>query len=230
MWMIIFRFLQAMGGGAIIPICIVGVSLILEKKYWIYGFGLIGASAELGGVIGPLWGSLIVEYFDWETAFLINIPISLLIIFLMYFLPKSRIADTRIKIFDIVIFSLIITLATYLISEYNGIDFSALVIILALLVLSSLFLIRILKKQQNFIPNELFDYKSFLTSSFIHFFVGASLIVIMVTIPLSASTIHQMDNLEIGLSLLNLTLFIGVVSILGIFISKLSNVIALIIS
>ena len=72
MWMIIFRFLQAMGGGAIIPICIVGVSLILEKKYWIYGFGLIGASAELGGVIGPLWGSLIVEYFDWETAFLIN--------------------------------------------------------------------------------------------------------------------------------------------------------------
>ena len=32
MWMIIFRFLQAMGGGAIIPICIVGVSLILEKN------------------------------------------------------------------------------------------------------------------------------------------------------------------------------------------------------
>ena len=69
-----------------------------------------------------------------------------------------------------------------------------------------------------------------MTSSFIHFFVGASLIVIMVTIPLSASTIHQMENLEIGLSLLNLTLFIGVGSILGIFISKLSNFIALVIS
>ena len=230
MWMIIFRFLQAMGGGAIIPICIVGVSLILEKKYWIYGFGLIGASAELGGVIGPLWGSLIIEYFNWETAFLINIPISILIIFLMYFLPKSSISQIKIKIFDIMIFSVIIILSTYLISEYNGIDFSALIIISTLLVLSSLFVIRILKKHQNFLPNELLNNKSFMTSSFIHFFVGASLIVIMVTIPLSASTIHQMENLEIGLSLLNLTLFIGVGSILGIFISKLSNFMALMIA
>ena len=169
MWMIIFRFLQAMGGGAIIPICIVGVSLILEKKYWIYGFGLIGASAELGGVIGPLWGSLIIEYFNWETAFLINIPISILIIFLMYFLPKSSISQIKIKIFDIMIFSVIIILSTYLISEYNGIDFSALIIFSTLLVLSSLFVIRILKKHQNFLPNELLNNKSFMTSSFIHF-------------------------------------------------------------
>ena len=148
----------------------------------------------------------------------------------MYFLPKSSISQIKIKIFDIMIFSVIIILSTYLISEYNGIDFSALIIISTLLVLSSLFVIRILKKHQNFLPNELLNNKSFMTSSFIHFFVGASLIVIMVTIPLSASTIHQMENLEIGLSLLNLTLFIGVGSILGIFISKLSNFMALMIA
>ena len=45
----------------------------------------------------------------------------------------------------------------------------------------------------------------------------------MVTIPLSSSTIHEMGNLEIGLSLLNLTLFIGIGSIIGILLSKFSN-------
>ena len=88
-WLIVFRFFQAMGGGAIIPIAIASVSLILEKTL-IYGFGLIGASAEAGGVIGPLWGSLILEIWDWPAAFFINIPLAILIIFLALFMPKSK--------------------------------------------------------------------------------------------------------------------------------------------
>ena len=79
-----------MGGGAIIPIAIASVSIILEKKYWIYGFGLIGASAEAGGVIGPLWGSLILEIWDWPAAFFLNLPLSFFVIILILTMPKSK--------------------------------------------------------------------------------------------------------------------------------------------
>ncbi|MDG2102080.1 MAG: MFS transporter [Dehalococcoidia bacterium] len=223
LWMVFFRFIQAMGGGAIIPVCMVGISLIFEKKYWIYGFGLIGASAELGGVIGPLWGSLIVEYWNWETAFLINIPISFGIIFLMYFLPNSQPSKARIKIFDAILFSVVIILTTYLISEYSNLTSLNLVIIISIIFLLCFFIYRVLKGLQDFIPPEIFKYKTFIISFSTHFFIGASLIIIMVTIPLSSSTIHEMGNLEIGLSLLNLTLFIGVGSIIGILLSKFSN-------
>ena len=230
LWMVFFRFIQAMGGGAIIPICMVGISLIFEKKYWIYGFGLIGASAELGGVIGPLWGSLIVEYWNWETAFLINIPISFGIIFLMYFLPNSQPSKTRIKIFDAILFSVVIILTTYLISEYSNLTSLNLVIIISIIFLLCFFIYRVLKGLQDFIPPEIFKYKTFIISFSTHFFIGASLIIIMVTIPLSSSTIHEMGNLEIGLSLLNLTLFIGVGSIIGIFLSKFSNFFSMILA
>jgi MFS family permease len=223
LWMVFFRFIQAMGGGAIIPICMVGISLIFEKKYWIYGFGLIGASAELGGVIGPLWGSLIVEYWNWETAFLINIPISFGIILLMYFLPDSKPGASKIKIFDAILFSLMIIFTTYLISEYSKLTPINLIIVITIIFLLCFFLYRAITGIQNFIPPELFRYKTFIISFTTHFFIGASLIIIMVTIPLSSSTIHQMGNLDIGLSLLNLTLFIGIGSVLGIFLAKFSN-------
>jgi len=223
LWMIFFRFIQAMGGGAIIPICMVGVSLIFEKKYWIYGFGFIGASAELGGVIGPLWGSLIVEYWNWESAFLINIPISFGIILLIYLLPNSKPGKSKIKIFDAILFSFVIIFTTYLISEYSKLSPVSFVIIIAIILLLCIYIYRAVKGYQDFIPYELFKYKTFIISFTTHFFVGASLIIIMVTIPLSASTIHEMGNLDIGLSLLNLTLFIGVGSILGIFFTRLSN-------
>ena len=222
-WMIFFRFIQAMGGGAIIPICMVGVSLIFEKKFWIYGFGFIGASAELGGVIGPLWGSLIVEYWNWETAFLINIPISFGIILLINFLPNSKARQSKIKIFDAILFSLVIIFTTYLISEYSKLNPINLIIIIFIIFSVCFYIFRTFKGLQNFIPSELFRYKTFIISFTTHFFVGASLIIIMVTIPLSSSTIHEMGNLDIGLSLLNLTLFIGIGSIIGIFFTKFSN-------
>tara|TARA_B100000676_G_C17964833_1_gene779742 strand:+ start:30 stop:629 length:600 start_codon:yes stop_codon:yes gene_type:complete len=51
----------------------------------------------------------------------------------------------------------------------------------------------------------------------------------MVVIPLSGSTIYQLDNIDIGLSLLKLTAFIGIGSIIGIVISKVSSSLAMII-
>ena len=37
--------------------------------------GLIGASAEAGGVIGPLWGGIILRFLNWRWVFWINLPL-----------------------------------------------------------------------------------------------------------------------------------------------------------
>ena len=148
-WLIVFRFFQAMGGGAIIPIAIASVSLILEKKYWIYGFGLIGASAEAGGVIGPLWGSLILEIWDWPAAFFINIPLAILIIFLALFMPKSKKNKHQIKFLDISLFSLIIIISTIFISEYDGLDFTQIILLITIL---TLVIITTIKIRKSFTP------------------------------------------------------------------------------
>ena len=227
-WLIVFRFLQAMGGGAIIPIAIASVSLILEKKYWIYGFGLIGASAEAGGVIGPLWGSLILEIWDWPAAFFINIPLAILIIFLALFMPKSKKNNHQIKFLDISLFSLIIIISTIFISEYDGLDFTQIILLITILALVIITTIKLRLFNQEILPDKLIESKTFLWSSVTHFFIGSSLIIVMVIIPLSGSTVFGLDSLTIGLSLLKLTAFIGLGSILGIFLTRLSLTLTLI--
>ena len=227
-WLIVFRFLQAMGGGAIIPIAIASVSLILEKKYWIYGFGLIGASAEAGGVIGPLWGSLILEIWDWPAAFFINIPLAILIIFLALLMPKSKKNKQQIKFLDISLFSLIIIISTIFISEYDGLDFTQIILLITILALVIITTIKIRLFNQEILPDKLIKSKTFLWSSLTHFFIGSSLIIVMVIIPLSGSTVFGLDSLTIGLSLLKLTAFIGLGSILGIFLTRLSLTLTLI--
>ena len=227
-WLIFFRFFQAMGGGAIIPIAIASISLILERKYWIYGFGLIGASAEAGGVIGPLWGSLILEIWDWPAAFFINIPLAILIIFLALFMPKTKKNKHQIKFLDISLFSLIIIISTIFISEYDGLDFTQIILLIIILALVIITAVKIRLFNQEILPDKLIKSKTFLWSSLTHFFIGSSLIIVMVIIPLSGSTVFGLDSLTIGLSLLKLTAFIGLGSILGIFFTRLSLTLTLI--
>ena len=229
-WLIIFRFLQAMGGGAIIPISIATVSIILKRKYWIYGFGLIGASAEAGGVIGPLWGSLILKIWNWPGAFYINIPLSLLMIAMIMYMPKSNKNSMKIKLIDTILFSLILIVSTIIISEFKVLDLGQIVLISILLILVIVVFYRITKFKQDLIPEELFKYPTFIWAFITHLLIGSSLIIIMVTIPLSASTIYQLDSMSIGFSLLKLTAFIGIGSILGILMNRFSAMFTLILA
>ena len=158
-WLIIFRFLQAMGGGAIVPISIATVSIILERKYWIYGFGLIGAAAEAGGVIGPLWGSLILKIWNWPGAFYINIPLSLLMIAMILYMPKSNKHSMKIKLIDTILFSFILIVSTIIISEFKVLDLVQIVLISILLILVIVVFYRITKLKQDLIPEELFGSK-----------------------------------------------------------------------
>ncbi|MBC78758.1 MAG: hypothetical protein CL745_04040 [Chloroflexi bacterium] len=228
-WLIFFRFIQAMGGGAVIPIAIASISIILEKKYWVYGFGLIGASAEAGGVVGPLWGSLILKIWDWPAAFYINLPLAFFVIVLIFNMPKTSKSAVKIKLVDTLIISIILILLTLLISEFNKIGFFEIIMVSILLMIILIAALKMKLYGQDLIPNELISSKTFLLTSITHFFVGCSLIIVMVVIPLSGSTIYQLDNIDIGLSLLKLTAFIGIGSIIGIVISKVSSSLAMII-
>tara|TARA_Y100000768_G_C23923323_1_gene656126 strand:- start:55 stop:1140 length:1086 start_codon:yes stop_codon:yes gene_type:complete len=213
----------------VIPIAIASISIILEKKYWVYGFGLIGASAEAGGVVGPLWGSLILKIWDWPAAFYINLPLAFFVIVLIFNMPKTSKSAVKIKLVDTLIISIILILLTLLISEFNKIGFFEIIMVSILLMIILIAAIKMKLYGQDLIPNELISSKTFLLTSITHFFVGCSLIIVMVVIPLSGSTIYQLDNIDIGLSLLKLTAFIGIGSIIGIVISKVSSSLAMII-
>ena len=74
---VLSRALQAVGGGAVVPVAMAIVVDELPRDRRLLGLGAIAAASEAGALIGPLWGGAITEWFGWRTVFWINIPMSL---------------------------------------------------------------------------------------------------------------------------------------------------------
>ena len=74
------RVFQAVGAGALVPISIAMVGDLFPPERRGLPLGIMGASAEAGGVIGPLWGGLIVRYLHWSWVFWTNIPLGLMVL------------------------------------------------------------------------------------------------------------------------------------------------------
>jgi MFS family permease len=70
------RTLQGLGGGGLVP-----VTLALVADHWPperrgVPLGIVGAVQELGSVLGPLYGAVVVAASGWRTIFWINLPLS----------------------------------------------------------------------------------------------------------------------------------------------------------
>lgn len=89
--LIIFRAIQGLGAGAVLPIVltIIGDIFSLEERARVQG--LFSGVWGLSSVIGPFVGGLIVDHFSWRWVFFINIPFGLVSMLLLIFTLKETI-------------------------------------------------------------------------------------------------------------------------------------------
>ena len=79
-WLIAARALQAAGGGALLPIALALAGDLPDPSRRNVALGLVAALAEAGGVLGPLYGALVVQWLDWRWVFYLNLPLGLAIL------------------------------------------------------------------------------------------------------------------------------------------------------
>lgn len=93
-WMLVaFRFLQGMGGGALLSVSQAIVFELFPKEKQNVASALFGVGVFVGPTIGPTLGGFITEYYSWPWIFYINIPIGITVAILCYFLlgePKIK--------------------------------------------------------------------------------------------------------------------------------------------
>ncbi len=77
--MVVGRFAQGIGGGGLIPPTLALVADIWPPQKRGLPLGVIGAVQELGSVIGPLFGALVLSFADWRMIFWINMFVGLII-------------------------------------------------------------------------------------------------------------------------------------------------------
>jgi len=70
------RALQGLGGGGLVPVTLALVADLWPADRRGLPLGVIGGVQELGSVLGPLYGGLILTVADWQTIFWLNVPIA----------------------------------------------------------------------------------------------------------------------------------------------------------
>jgi MFS family permease len=75
--MVAGRFLQGVGGGGLVPATLALVADVYPPSRRGVPLGIVGAVQELGSVLGPLYGALVLAVADWEAIFWLNLAVGL---------------------------------------------------------------------------------------------------------------------------------------------------------
>lgn len=96
--LIIFRALQGLGAGAVLPISmtIIGDLYKYEERGKIQG--ILSAVWGVSGVLGPVIGGFLVETLSWRYVFLLNVPFALLSFLMIVAFYKENVSETTERI------------------------------------------------------------------------------------------------------------------------------------
>ena len=78
--LVAFRFLQGMGGGALLSVSAAIVYELFPKEKQNVASALFGVGVFVGPTIGPTLGGFITEHYSWPWIFYINVPIGLAVV------------------------------------------------------------------------------------------------------------------------------------------------------
>jgi len=88
--LIALRFIQALGGGGLMPSTMGVVSDLFtrDRDRWL---GLVTSFFPVGALLGPTLGGFIVTYYSWREIFFINVPVGIvLLVLLLVLLPGQK--------------------------------------------------------------------------------------------------------------------------------------------
>jgi MFS family permease len=77
--LVVGRFLQGVGGGGLVPVTLALVADLYPAERRGVPLGIVGAVQELGSVLGPLYGAVVLAFGDWRDIFWINLAVGLVL-------------------------------------------------------------------------------------------------------------------------------------------------------
>ncbi|MCY7396730.1 MAG: MFS transporter [Nocardioides sp.] len=89
---IVVRALLGVGGAMIMPSTLSLVRVLFtDARERATALGIWGATAAVGGALGPIVGGALLEAFSWHSAFLFNVPVMVVaVVAALALLPESR--------------------------------------------------------------------------------------------------------------------------------------------
>ena len=203
--LVLFRVLQGMGGGAIIPTS----QAILFARYPRAQHGMAAALFGLGAITGPLLGPTIggymIEWASWHWVFLVNVPIGLAVAFAIpRVLKEPGFTPDRARIDAAGIGLLAVGMASlqYVLEEGNreGWTDSTLILVLGGLAAVSLitFIVHELEHPNPVVDLRVFKNRSYTAGTGLNFLLGLAVFGASYLFSLYCGAVMHYEALEIG--------------------------------
>jgi MFS family permease len=113
-WLIGARAVQGVGAAMMFALTVALVSDAVPKSRAGSAMGLLATMSATGTSLGPSLGGLLMTHVGWQSIFLLNVPLGLLNICLVYrFLPADRAVGKRTAFDYVGTGVLVVTLAAY---------------------------------------------------------------------------------------------------------------------
>ena len=213
------RVFQAMGGGALLPVANAIVADRSDARHRALTLGAIGALAEAGGVLGPLYGAAIVDWVGWRTIFWLNLPLGAPALAAAFVGASARErTGGRLDLVGAALAAGFLGGLVVALSDDPAEPRPALVTIALLSVAIACLIIFILVERRTphaLVHPALFRDRRLIAAVIASTLGGVALIVAMVDVPLFAATALGQTAAEGALLLLRLTICLPIGALLG---------------
>ena len=200
LWVLVAgRFVQGLGGGGLIVSSMATVADNVSPRERGRYQGILGSVFGLSTVVGPLAGGFIVQHWDWQWIFLINLPLGLAALTVLTLALDGTRRNTRVSIDYAGAASLTGVLSlTVLTASLGGSVLpwsSPLIIGLVVLVLLALALfIRIESRaQEPILPLQLFRINNFVVSNSVGLIIGVTMFGTITFVPFFMQVVKGMS-------------------------------------
>ena len=203
----IFRAIQGIGGGALMPIAFTIVFDIFPPEKRGKMTGLLGAVFGISSVLGPLLGATITEMISWHWVFYINVPIGIVSFFLITRYYQESPQHVEQKIDWVGAITLVIAVVSLMFAlELGGEQFAwdswqIISLLASFSVFFSVFLFVETRVKEPIISFWMFKNRLFATSQILAFLYGGTFIILAVFIPIFVQAVYGGSAASAGMVL-----------------------------
>ncbi len=208
--LILFRGIQGVGAGAIFPISLAVIGDLFTPRERGKYQGLFGAVFGVSAILGPLLGGWLTENLSWHWIFLVNLPIGIVALTIIYrFLPTvhgerpTRNLDyLGAAVFTVAVSLLLIGLTNKQTMEWTDPWVGG--AILVSLVVGLAFLFVEARAAEPIVPLELFHNRGYAVTILVTFLSAMGFFGAIVYLPLWFQTVREISPTDSGLQTLAL--------------------------
>jgi EmrB/QacA subfamily drug resistance transporter len=203
LWLVIFRAIQGIGAGAILPVSltIVGDAYpALERvKIQPYLAGIFAGSS----IVGPSIGAFIVQHMSWQLIFWFNIPIGIIAIIMLavYLQEKPRVVKHKIDVLGAILLMASITGVLVAMLEAPELGWWVIALLAASAGVFFLFLRQERQSPEPLLPSTLWRDRTLFASNVGSFAVGGVIIGVSAFLPTYLQGVMGDSVLKSGIAL-----------------------------